>query len=158
MSLFSWRLAVLCLFALCTVGCASSPLAKLDVIGGSGDSILITGHATLGGKQVRLTDPEEIRQVTRLIGKVRRFRVIQKRSRWSFISTPPSIGFRIESKGKSSTVSMISGMMTMPGDSIVFYGDETETQAELWSLAMKHLGVDENETPVQKTIGEAATP
>jgi hypothetical protein len=154
MSLFDLRLTAFCLFALCAAGCASSPLGKLDASGESGDSILITGRGTLEEKEALLTDPDEIRQMAKLIDKVQRYRVIRTKSRWSFISETPSISLQIEHNGKSSKVSMISGQMRMPGDSIVFYGDDLETQAELWSLAMKHLGVVEDEIAAETPAGQ----
>jgi hypothetical protein len=154
MSHFHLRLTALCLFVLCAAGCASSPLGRLDTAGDSGDSILITGRGTLEGKEARLTDSNEIRHMTQLVDKVQRFRVIYKRSRWSFIGETPSISLQIERNGKSSKVSMISGLMTMPGDSIVFYDDDRETQAELWSLALKHLGVVEDEITAETPAGQ----
>jgi hypothetical protein len=159
MSLFTLRLVALFLFAVLTAGCASSPLGKLNASGESGDSILITGHAMLKGKESLLTDPEDIRKITQLINKVQRFRVISKVVRWNFDpSESRHISLQIERNGKSSKVGMNEGQMVIPGDDIVFYGDDLETQAELWSLAMKRLGVDENGKPAEKIVGEVATP
>ncbi len=51
------------------------------------------------------------------------------------------VAIGIEHESGPTELTMVSGMLAVPDvDEILYYGSRMDAQAELWSLALQHLG------------------
>ncbi len=134
---FHIRVLSLPLFAF-TIGCVSSLINKVDSSGTPVDSITLSGARNLGDSQVRVTDSDEIDEILKLVRKIRGVKFVRVNFDIEKIKVAT---IRIEQEDGPTELTMVSGMMAVPGDDVgLFYDSQKDAQSELWNLVLKHLG------------------
>ncbi|MCA9124500.1 MAG: hypothetical protein H6822_24945 [Planctomycetaceae bacterium] len=124
-----------------TIGCISSPINKVDSSGKPIESITLTGARNLGDSQVRVTDSDEIQEILKLVRQIRGIEFARVNVDIERIKV---VTIRIEQKDGPTELTMVSGMMAVPGDDLgLFYDSQKVAQSELWSLVLTHLGYND---------------
>lgn len=126
------------LIAICASGCVSSPISNVGPVRQSVTSITISGERNLSNARVQVTDPNEIEKMIGLIRKVRRGFMY---GRVNFdMENAKVLRIRIARENGPTDVTMVSGMMPVPGNEDgLFYDPGSEAQSELWDLALARL-------------------
>lgn len=126
------------LIAICASGCVSSPISNIGLVRQSVTSITISGERNLANAHVRITDPNEIERMLALIRKVRRGFM---HAHVNFdVENAEVLRIRIASENGPTDLTMVSGMMPVPGNEDgLFYDPGSEAQSELWDLALARL-------------------
>src|SRR5690606_2661442 len=119
-------------------GCATSPISDIGLFQDSVSEIEITGVKNLGDAQLRITDPDEIKEILALI---RDARSTFSRAHVSFDSERVQvIRIRLFQGDKDTEYTFVGGWMSVPGDSGGgFYSPSNGADKKLWNLLLERL-------------------